>query len=135
MAQAVDAVTHDKTHGPGVVVRPDGFTAVTLFGLKKTFSNFVEGIVPADRRELAVSFAAGAAQRLGQAVRMMNTFVVAGDLAADNSSGIGIFRGASNLSYRVVINLFDFQRTGRRAVVRAGAVVRHESGARGSMGS
>ena len=41
----------------------------------------------------------------------------------------------SNLSYGVVIDFFDFQRTGRRTVVGAGAVVRHESGARGSMGS
>ena len=87
MTKTIDTVTHNESHGSGIVIRPDGFTTVTLFGLKKTLSDFIEGIFPTDRRELTASFAPGAAQRLGQAVGMMLPHVVRFNAEGDEASG------------------------------------------------
>ncbi len=53
MAQPVDTVAHDEAHGAGIVIGPDGFSAVLRFRLEEGFCGFGHGIVPGDALELA----------------------------------------------------------------------------------
>ena len=90
MAQAMDAVAHDIAHRAGIVVRPHRFGAVRLLGAQELLGDDIERVVPRDRRELTAAFGAGAAQRMLQAVGMMDALGVTRDLGADHAGGIGI---------------------------------------------
>ena len=91
VTKAIDAVTHHQSHGAGILVGPDSFTAVALRSLKQLRGDLIQGSLPSERRELAAAFFAGAFQRLGQAVGMMDSFAIAGNLAADDARRIGLF--------------------------------------------
>jgi hypothetical protein len=87
--KAIDAITHEKTHGAGIVVRPYGFTAVALLSSKKRLGNLVERLGPACRNESPV-FAAAPSQRAQQAILMVDTFGVAGHFATQDTCGIAV---------------------------------------------
>ena len=64
VAQAVDAVAHQKAHGAGKIIRPHRLGTKALFGFKKGFGHFIERRLPANRAEFAVALGAAALQRL-----------------------------------------------------------------------
>jgi hypothetical protein len=98
MAQPVDAVAHDETHGAGIVVRPHGFGAVTLLGPQQSLGRDVESVLPRRGDEFAAPFRALAAQRRREPVPVVHPLGVAGDLGADHPGRVVIVRGAVNAS-------------------------------------
>ena len=102
MPQPMDAVAHDVAHGAGIVVRPDRLRAVGLLGAQELLGDEIERVVPRDRRELAAAFGAGAAQRMLQAIGVMNALGVARDLGADDARGVGVVLGAPDPADGVV---------------------------------
>ena len=91
VTKAVDSVTHNQSHGAGILVGPDSLAPVALLSFKQLLGDLIQSILPTDRRELAAAFFASAFQRLGQAVGMMDSFAIAGNLAADDARRIGLF--------------------------------------------
>ena len=91
VTKAIDSVTHNQSHGAGILVGPDSLAAVALLSFKQLLGDLIQGILPTDRRELAAAFFAGTFQWLGQAVWMMDSFAIAGNLAADDAGRIGLF--------------------------------------------
>ncbi len=64
-----------------------------------------------------------------KAVGMMHALGVAGDLGADHAGRVGIIFRAAHAADGVVAENLDFERAGRRAIVRAGGS--EEAGADG----
>jgi hypothetical protein len=119
VAQPVDAVAHHKAHRAGIVIRPDRFRAVLAFGFQECLGDKIERVVPADRLEFARAFRAFAAQGLRQPVGMMDALGIAGDLRADDACCVGIVRRAAHAADHAIVEHFDFERTGRGAIMRA----------------
>ena len=117
VAQPVDAVAHDEAHGAGVVIRPHRLRAVALLGLDEFLGDEIERVVPRDRRERAVRLAH---QRPHQPVGMVHALGVARDLGADHAGGVVVVLGAAHAADGVRVEHFDFERAGRRAIVRTG---------------
>lgn len=122
MGQAVDAVTHHQPHGAGVIIRPDRLGAEFALGLIEPRGDLVQRLVPGDPRELAGTFRPGAAHRVEQPVRMMDTFGVARDLGADDTGGIGLQLGPADPADALALDHLDVERAGRRTVMRTGGV-------------
>jgi hypothetical protein len=120
MAQTVDAVAHHEAHRAGIEIRPDRLCTVARFGFQEFFRNDVERVVPADRLERALALRALSAQRLRQAVRMMDAIRIARDLGADYARGIGVLLGATHAPDPRAVMHLDFQRAGRGTIVRTG---------------
>ena len=120
VAQPVDAVAHDVAHGAGIEIGPHRLGAVRPLGAEELLGDEVERVVPGDRREVAAALGAGAAQRLGQPIRMMHALGVARDLGADHPRRVGVVRGATHAADRLIAEHLDLERAGRWAIVRAG---------------
>ena len=91
-----------------------------LFGADELFGDEIEGVVPRDRREFAATFGANAAQRMLQAVGVMNALGVARDLGANNAGRVGVVLRAADPADGVFVENLDFKRAGRRTIVRTG---------------
>ena len=122
VAQPVDAVAHQQAHGAGILVRPHGFGAVFLLSLHESLGHQVERVVPGDRRELARALGAGAAQRMQQPVFVMLALGIARHFRAYHAGGVVVVLGAVHAADGALINQLDFERAGRRAIVRAGRI-------------
>ena len=122
VAQPVDAVALHQPHGAGVEIGPDRLAAPFLGGRLQPVSDLVERLVPADRREGvdAVALRPDAAQRPGQARRMVDPLGIARDLGADHAGGIVVALRAVDPADGVRIEPLDIERAGARTVVRAG---------------
>src|SRR5690606_6973229 len=74
VAQPLDAVALHQAHGAGVEIGPHRLAAVALLGLEERLGDLVERLLPADllERVAALAARADAAQRRGQAPRMMD---------------------------------------------------------------
>ena len=120
VAQPVDAVAHHKAHRAGIEIGPHRFGAVARFGFQERFGGDVERVVPGDRLERARSLRALAAQRLRQSVRMMDALGITRDLRADHPGRVVIVLGAAQPPDALPVKHLDFQRTGRRTIVRTG---------------
>jgi hypothetical protein len=120
VAKPVDAVAHDQAHGVGVVIGPHALRAVALLGRDEFFRHEVERVVPGGRAELAGALVADALQRMQQALRMMLPLGITCDLGADDAGGVVVVLGAVHAADGALVKQFDFERAGRRAVVRAG---------------
>ena len=119
MAQAMDAVAHHQAHCAGVVIGPDAFRPVLRLGGEKRFRRAVERFVPRDFAELARSFRAGAHERLGQAIPVVDALGIARDFRAYDAGGIGLGCEPPHPTDAVVRENLDIERTGARAIVRA----------------
>jgi hypothetical protein len=129
MAQAVDAVAHDQTHGAGVVIRPHRLAAVARLGGEKLLRHQIERVVPGDRRELSRSFRPAPQQRLQQPVGMMDALGVARDLGADHAGRVVVVLGAAHPADAAAVDHLDVERAGRGAVVRTGGRCDRDVGA------
>ena len=123
MTQAIDAVAHHQAHGARIEIRPHRFSTETLFGLEEGLGHFVQRGLPRDCFERAVTLGADASQWHGETIGMVDAFGVARDLAADHAGGIGVSARAAHTADGVGVDALDFERTGRGAIVRAGAVM------------
>ena len=83
VAQPMDAVALHEAHGAGVVIRPHRLRAMARFGAQELLGDEIERVVPRYRLERARALRPGPAQRLRQAVGMMDALGVARDLGAD----------------------------------------------------
>ena len=90
MAQPLDAVAHDQPHGAGIVIRPDGFRAIALFGLEQALGDLIEGGIPRNWHEIIRALGPDPAQRPSQSARMMDAFCVSCDLGADHAVGVAV---------------------------------------------
>ncbi len=120
VAQAMNAVAHDVAHRAGIEIRPDRLRAVLLLGAHEILGDKIERVVPRYRREFAAALRPDAAQRVRQAIGMIDALGVARDLGADHARGVGIVGRAADAADRVPVEDLDLERTGRRAIVRAG---------------
>ncbi len=134
MAKPVDAVALHQPHRAGVVERPDRLGAVPRRRLAQRLGDAVQRLVPADLPELARPLRAGAQQRPGQAVRMMDALGVAGHLRADHAGGVVVGRRPAHRADAPPIEHLDLERASGRAVVRADGMadVAHEASVAGS---
>ena len=122
VAQPVDAVAHDEAHGAGIVIRPDALRAVTLLGFEKILGDDIERVVPGDLPEFARALVADALHRMQQALGVVLALGVARDLGADHAGGVVVILGAMQAPDGVRVDQFDFERAGRRAIVRTGGI-------------
>ncbi len=120
VAQPVDAVALHEPHGAGVIIRPHRFGAVLRFGADELLGDQIERVIPRDRRKFARALGADAAQRMLQAIGVMHALGVARDLGADHAGRVSIFFSATNPADGAPVDDLDFERAGRRTVVRAG---------------
>ncbi len=130
VAQPVDAVALHQAHGPGIIIGPDRLRAVTPGGAGQPFCGLVERVVPRNRRESGTADAllADPAQRLRQAIGMVLTLGVAGDLGADDAVRVALRGGPVHAPdarspgfRRGWLDALDLERAGARAIVRAHA--------------
>ena len=120
VAQPVDAVAHHQAHGAGIVVGPDRFRPVTLFGEEEFLRDQIERVVPRDRDELARALLPLAPQRDQQSCRVVHAFGVARHLGADHARRVVVVFRPAHAPDGALIQHLDFERAGRGAVVRAG---------------
>src|SRR5690554_5703278 len=111
-AQAINAVALHLAQGAGVEIGPDCFGAVLGLDLGEAGGDFVERVIPGDRRELTAAFGAGAAQRLGQSIGVVHPLGIAGDLFADDAGGIGVILSAAYPANGAIIENVDVERAG-----------------------
>src|SRR5690606_4313210 len=112
MTEAVDAVALHKSHRSGVIIGPDGFTAVAGFALEEGFGNLIKRIIPADLLPASAALLAGPPHWMHQTVGMMDAFGIAGDLGADDAGSIGIVGGAPDAADTKRVKSFHLQRAG-----------------------
>ena len=122
MAQAVDAVAHHEAHRAGIVVGPDRLGAVAALGRQHRLGRQVERVVPGDALEAARALGPDAAHRMQQAVRVMDALGVARHFGADDAGRVGVVLRPVHAADAAVVQQLDIERTGRRAVVRAGGM-------------
>ena len=122
VAQPVDAVALQQSHGACVVVGPYGPGSQALLGLEEAFGDEIQGFLPADALEMSATFAANAPHGMEEPLRVMNAFRVARHLGADDAHRVRVFLGAAHLADGVVVVYFDFEGAGGRAVVGTGGV-------------
>ena len=111
-----------SAHGAGIVMRPHRLRAEIALGRVEPCRDLVERLVPGNPRELARALRPDAAMRIDQPVRMMDAFGVAADLGADHARRIGLQLGTAHPADRGIVDHFDIERAGRRAIVRAGGM-------------
>src|SRR5215468_952327 len=92
MAQTVDPVAHDQTHGPRVVVRSYAFGAMSLLGSNEVFGDEIQRRVPRDALELAGSLGAFAPERMQDPLRVVFPFRVARNFRADHTRSVIVVR-------------------------------------------
>ena len=119
MGQALDAVAHHQAHRAGVMIGPDAFGPERALVFEKILGDDVERVVPGDRRELTGAFRPGAAQRLRQAVLVMDAFGIARDFGADDARRIALVGRAMDAPDARSVDHFDVERAGGRAIMRA----------------
>ena len=119
VGQALDAVALHQPHRAGIEIGPHRLGTVALLDPQQILGDLVQRIVPADAREFAGALRTGAAERKGQAVRMMEALMVAGHLGADHPGREGVARRAPDLAEPTVRQLLHLQRANRRAVMGA----------------
>src|ERR1051325_1297171 len=124
MREALDAIALHEPHRAGIERRPDSFRAVALGRQRQPFGDLVERVVPGDRHEslAAAPLFTDAADRGGEAVRMVLALGITGDLGANDSLRIGLALGAAHPADRRPIEALHRQRTGARAIMRTDAV-------------
>ena len=120
IGEAVDAIAHHQSHGAGVIIRPDRFSAEFALGGIEASRDFVQRLVPGNSRELARTLQPGATHRIEQTVRMVNALGVTRDLGADNARGISLLFGAPYSANAAALDHLDVERAGRRAIMRTG---------------
>ena len=70
--------------------------------------------------EFARALLAHPLQRMLEPVGVMLALGVAGDLGADDAGGVVVVLGAAHAPDGALVDQLDFQRAGRRAIVRTG---------------
>ncbi len=119
-AEPVDPVALQDAEGAARVKRPDGFRAVGCAGRTKGRRHGVQRLVPADPLETAFSFRADAAQRMGQAIRVMHPLRIAPDFLADHTGRERQVGGTADAPDRGRRQTLDLERAGARAIMGAG---------------
>ena len=122
MAQPLDAVAHDQPHGAGIVIGPDGFRAIALFGLEQALGDLIEGGIPRNWHEIIRALGPDPAQRPSQSARMMDAFCVSCDLGADHAVGVAVTARATQPADPIRAQDLDFQCTGARAIMGTNAI-------------
>ena len=119
VSQAIDAVAHHEAHRSGVVIGPDGLASLLPLGGEEGLRRAIQGLIPADGPELARTLGAGAQQRFGQPIRVVDALGIARDLRADHAVGVALaLEPAHAPDARIGQNL-DLERAGARAIMRA----------------
>ena len=118
MAQAVDAVPLHQPHRAGIVIGPDRLAAVLACLGDELLGDDIERVVPRNLGELLGALRPDPAQRLHQAVGMVDALGVARHLLADHASGVVVAHRAADATDPGVAQPFDIERAGTRAVVR-----------------
>ncbi len=120
IAQAIDGIALHQPHCASIVIWPDSFAAIGLFGLYEAFGDQIKRGFPGCLLPLAVTLTAGANERMFQAIRVMNTLRIAGNLGADHTRGIAVVLRTTDAADCTLIQQLDIKRTGGRAVMRTG---------------
>src|SRR5262249_5033091 len=126
---AVETLALNLPHRATIAVGQDGLWAVGSGGdLAEFFGDFVEGEAPRDRDELPCPFAADAAERVQESLRMINPFKVPRHLVAQEAARGGMLAVAGQRHGAVAFQ-GDQHGAGVRAIMRAdradGADSRH----------
>ena len=119
MAQAVDAVTHDKAHSARVVIGPDGLRAIFGLRLQECGGDRFQCFIPADLFKLTGTLGAGTAHGVEKAIRVVDTLSIAGYFFANDARGVAVAHRATHPANGAAIQQFHIQRTGGWAIMRA----------------
>ena len=118
VAQAIDPVALHKAHRARVVIGPDRLGTVLVGGRDERFRDPVQRLLPAYRPKLTGALRAGTQQRGCEALRVVDALGVAGDLGADDASGVAVRLRPAHRADAPPVQHLDFQGTGGRTVVR-----------------
>jgi hypothetical protein len=118
MPQPVDAVALHEAHGAGEIIWPHRGRAMRDCGVGERCGDAVERLIPANSSKIPAALGAGAQQRMGQPVRVMDAIGVAGDLRADHPLGIGVGAGAAHGADALPVDHLHLERAGRWTVMR-----------------
>ena len=119
VAQPVDAIALQQTHGAGEVIGPDRFAAMLGGGIGEGAGQAVQRLIPGDGAELARTARPVAQQRLGQAFRVMHPLGVARDFGADDAGGVAVIGGATHPADLAGGEQLHLQGAGAGAIMRA----------------
>ncbi len=126
--QAIDGISLHEPHRAGVEIGPHRLGPVPFLRRDEFLGDEVERGLPTGLLPHPVSLAAGAHQRLEEAVGVMDAFGVARDLGADDAGRVAVVLRAVHPADAVRPEDLDVERAGRRAIVRTGRMADADGG-------